>query len=198
MKNKLCLLFLMCFFTACNKSSGLAAKENKNDIISNESFGELEKIKPCLEIQIGTERNQVKDLLKVFNLDKEDEDSISYDLFKIYDDLENAEDADIKVEAFYSFDENNLLRSFDISIQHTIPEDVSGKIAYNNYHKLNRFISKYYKSPSASFEIGEKEQLKFPTIDLWETKKEKILLSILSMDLFGYQFTVYTISKTGK
>lgn len=195
MKNKVFLLFLMCFFTACNKSSGLAAKENKNEIISNEDFGALERIKPVLEIPIGTQRNQVKEILKDFQLDKEDEDSISYELFKIYDDLETI-DEDPKVEAFFSFDENNILKSFDISIQHSIPEDVSGKIAYHNYYKLNRLISKYYKSPSASFAIGEEEQLKFPTIDLWETKKEKILLSILTMDLFGYQFTVYTISKT--
>ena len=52
-----------------------------------------------LEIKIGTERNQVKEISNGYSLNKEDEDSISYKLFKIYDDLETGED-DIELELF--------------------------------------------------------------------------------------------------
>ena len=101
MKNKIFLLCIICFFTACSKNQKLTAKENtivtKNEIISNEDFGELEKLKPLLEIKIGTERNQVKEILNGYSLNEEDEDSISYKLFKIYDHLETGED-DIELE----------------------------------------------------------------------------------------------------
>ena len=200
MKNKLFLIFFLCIFTACNKNQNLAANENKSftqdEMISNEDFGELERLKPLLEIKIGTERNQVKEILNGYNLNDEDEDSISYKLFKIYDDLETGED-DIELELFCDFDENNLLKNFDLSMEHTIPTEVEAKITYHNYHKLKRFISKYYKTPAASFEQGEIDKLKVPTIDLWQTKNEKVLLSIFTMDMFGYQFTVYTICKKG-
>ena len=200
MKNKIFLLCIICFFTACSKNQNLTAKENtivtKNEIISNENFGELEKLKPLLEIKIGTERNQVKEILNGYSLNEEDEDSISYKLFKIYDDLETGED-DIELELFCDFDENNSLKSFDISMEHTIPTEVEAKITYDNYNKLKRFISKYYKTPAASFEQGDIDKLKVPTIDLWQTKNEKVLLSILTMDMFGYQFTVYMICKKG-
>lgn len=200
MKNKIFLLCIICFFTACSKNQKLTAKENtivtKNEIISNEDFGELEKLKPLLEIKIGTERNQVKEILNGYSLNEEDEDSISYKLFKIYDDLETGED-DIELELFCDFDENNLLKNFDLSMEHTILTEVEAKITYDNYNKLKRFISKYYKTPAASFEQGEVDKLKVPTIDLWQTKNEKVLLSILTMDMFGYQFTVYMICKKG-
>ena len=88
-------------FQKNGKNQKLTAKENtlvtKNEIISNEDFGELEKLKPLLEIKIGTERNQVKEILNGYSLNEEDEDSISYKLFKIYDDLETGED-DIELE----------------------------------------------------------------------------------------------------
>ena len=188
MKNKIFLLCIICFFTACSKNQKLTAKENtivtKNEIISNEDFGELEKLKPLLEI------------LNDYSLNEEDEDSISYKLFKIYDDLETGED-DIELELFCDFDENNLLKNFDFSMEHTILTEVEAKITYDNYNKLKRFISKYYKTPAASFEQGDIDKLKVPTIDLWQTKNEKVLLSILIMDMFGYQFTVYMICKKG-
>ena len=76
MKNKIFLLCIICFFTACSKNQKLTAKENtivtKNEIISNEDFGELEKLKPLLEIKIGTERNQVKEILNGYRFRKGD------------------------------------------------------------------------------------------------------------------------------
>ena len=145
---------------------------------------------------IQREKNQVKEILNGYSLNEEDEDSISYKLFKIYDDLETGED-DIELELFCDFDENNLLKNFDLSMEHTILTEVEAKITYDNYNKLKRFISKYYKTPAASFEQGDIDKLKVPTIDLWQTKNEKVLLSILTMDMFGYQFTFYMICKKG-
>ena len=51
-------------------------------------------------------------------------------------------------------------------MEHTILTEVEAKITYDNYNKLKRFISKYYKTPAASFEQGEVDKLKVPTTSI--------------------------------
>lgn len=75
---------------------------------------------------------------------------------------------------------------------YTISDELFNKTAYNNYIKLQNFITKYYKAPTETFFTREKQP---PFICIWNKKNEKILLDLDSVGLFGYRTTVYSIFK---
>ncbi len=206
MKKLLFVIFLPLLFLSCSKKTEtVAAQTNNNEIpeneieeasedYSSEDTSYLEVLRPIIEIQLGTERTIVESQMASYRIDKKDDTSISYNLFKNDYLLIKQDEAGEEINADFEFDENQKLKAMQIYFTGTLEKDTYNRVVYSYYNTIKAFVKKYAKVKPESFHFSEEEFL-LPCVDLWKTKKEKILLSSEAMDLFGYTFTCFQISK---
>lgn len=206
MKKLLFVIFLPLLFLSCSKKTEtVAAQTNNNEIpeneieeasedYSSEDTSYLEVLRPIIEIQLGTERTIVESQMASYRIDKKDDTSISYNLFKNDYLLIKQDEAGEEINAEFEFDENQKLKAMQIYFTGTLEKDTYNRVVYSYYNTIKAFVKKYAKVKAESFHFSE-EEFMLPCVDLWKTKKEKILLSSEAMDLFGYTFTCFQISK---
>ena len=206
MKKLLFVIFLPLLFLSCSKKTEtVAAQTNNNEIpeneieeasedYSSEDTSYLEVLRPIIEIQLGTERTIVESQMASYRIDKKDDTSISYNLFKNDYLLIKQDEAGEEINAEFEFDENQKLKAMQIYFTGTLEKDTYNRVVYSCYNTIKAFVKKYAKVKAESFHFSE-EEFMLPCVDLWKTKKEKILLSSEAMDLFGYTFTCFQISK---
>lgn len=213
MKKTIILVLLICTiftFLSCENKSEQNQPENEittntlekidDDYISEQDaeiydVSKLDVLKPILEIKIGSDKNEIINILSNYNISTNEENFIEFKLFKNDSLLFTEDEAGEEIIFNCRFDENQKLKSSQISITGTLESAQYKKSAYEYYKTLLIFITKNYtKSKPNSFHVSN-EELIIPIMDYWKIKNEKLLLTSEAVNMFGYEFTVFEITK---